>query len=1170
MDMKFKFLLILPLLVAFLQADSVEGSLPNPGPIQVRSNPLAHFSANGIGADADKFRNNADTNSLLTVVNSGRIASHVAEGNGSVRVWSYDEEYTLSELYNITSPHSTPNNDSFGYEIELNGEFLGVGSYYAMESATHAGRYYVYNASTGSLNSDFNYSPQTAQYFGIDSSLGDNFLCVLESGNLGWNTEGGISLYSLDYATNAVSFVEHLSFRYLKPSGYGIYSGALASSDRDLITVQRIEGNEAKLLSAYRIEYQSGEPSGIGLLDSKALPLDFFSYRRDVIDFSGSFAVVSDPFFDDSGRVLVYPFGSQEGFGEGIEIQETNPTSSARFGQSVRLYESDILFVSSPYHATEGCVYIYDISSISSVQLICVLWPPESSGLTQFGSNLYIDGNKLAVSSGANDLLLYDINSLLDHDNDGLLNSVETNTGINQSSTDTGTDPNNADSDLDGVPDGVEVKEGTDPNDAGSFNSFSTGLSAYFPFNGNANDESGNGIDGAINGATLTSNRFGEVGGAYRFDGDDYIDFGDEIDIGDNELTISVWVKHSSNDGEKTFISKGQSTHSIPAESGYLLMVDNGKYIVRYHDDQGRGLDVSANIENLNYWTQLVYRLSRQGDSATLTLFINGELVASSTGQVGSSNSQSNLSFGYHSKPINAHGFIVGEVDDVRIYNRALSGTEVFDLFYSETPQFQITEGSFTWQEAKADAEARGGRLAVLNTQEKIDAANEYLLRIGEWPHTWIGLTDEVETDSWVWLDGSKLSVSNWGGSEPNNSWENYAGIWDSENTPPTWADYSSTHISGAYLYEMLFSPVLDLETFYESNSHESMTIDATPTDGYPTSYTYQWSFKAAGNNSYFVIPSNFGGTATSYQISGNSGNNGTWKVEVSNNTGTTTAEFDYRVYADSDNDGLSDGQEEFILGTDPNDNDSDDDTLLDGAETNTGTWVSASDTGTDPLSNDSDSDGLNDGVETNTAEYIDATDTGTDPNDSDTDNDGLLDGAETNTNVYVSSSDTGTHPLNTDSDADGYSDYVETNTGNWTSSDDTGTDPNRVDTDNDGIIDGRETNTGAFVSLTDTGTDPNNTDSDGDGFTDIYEINTSYDPTNSEDTPDAVLVIKTAIELEFHGASGGTYRIEHSTDLGSWTTVEDNIQGESALVERLHSIDDYNRRFFRVIRTNQ
>tara|TARA_E500000318_G_scaffold78594_1_gene73457 strand:+ start:5180 stop:7462 length:2283 start_codon:yes stop_codon:yes gene_type:complete len=503
------------------------------------------------------------------------------------------------------------------------------------------------------------------------------------------------------------------------------------------------------------------------------------------------------------------------------------------------------------------------------------------------------------------------------------------------------------------------------------------------------------------------------------------------------------------------------------------------------------------------------------------------------------------------------------------------AGGDGNDITLSVTEaQFQIIEGSFTWQEAKADAEARGGRLAVLNTQEKIDAANEYLLSLGTWSNSWIGLTDEVSESEWKWINGLVLGTEDWAeqNPEPNGgATENYAAIRGSDSSG--WADVEGD-LTLSYLLEVStpepLAPVLNLETFYESNSGESITIDATPTDGYPTSYTYQWYWKAVGNNSYIVIPTNFGGTTSNYQISGNSGNNGTWKVEVTNEAGTTAAEFNYRVYADSDSDGLSDGQEEFVLGTDPNDNDSDDDSLLDGAETNTGTWVSASDTGTDPLSNDSDSDGLLDGVETNTAEYMDASDTGTDPNDPDTDNDGLLDGAETNTNVYVSSSDTGTHPLNTDSDADGYSDYVETNTGTWASSDDTGTDPNRGDTDNDGITDGRETNTGTFVSLTDTGTDPNNTDSDGDGFTDIYEINTSYDPTNSEDTPDAVLVIKTAIELEFHGASGGTYRIEHSTDLGSWTTVEDNIQGESALVERLHSIDDYNHRFFRVIRTNQ
>lgn len=730
-----------------------------------------------------------------------------------------------------------------------------------------------------------------------------------------------------------------------------------------------------------------------------------------------------------------------------------------------------------------------------------------------------------------------------------------------------------ADTDGDGVPDGLEVTEGTDPTDANDFNTFSTGLVAYYPFDGNANDASGNGIDGAINGATLTSNRFGEVDASYGFDGNDYIDFGDELDVGNNELTISLWVKHSVNDGEKTFISKGQSTHSTPAESGYLIMVDDGKYIVRYHDDQGRGLDVSANIENLNYWTHLVYRLSRQGDSATLTLFINGQLAASQTDQVGSSNSQTNLSFGVHDKQTFIGSFIVGEIDDVRIYDLALSTSEVSALYCSEAPpQFQIIEGNFTWQEAKADAEARGGRLAILNNQEKVNDASSIIPTPPDGFN--IALVGGYrESSGLYWIDGSSVDIGSLDWTENNPESEPFLAVANnSKLLDISFSDMNETNYVGYIIEKSPSPPILNLQTFYESNSGESITIDATPTDGFPTTYTYQWSYKAVGNSGYFVIPSNLGGTAANYQISGNSGNNGTWRIEVTNDTGTTSNEFEYRVFSDADSDGLSDYREASILGTDPNDNDSDDDTLLDGTETNTGTWISTSDTGTDPLSNDSDSDGLLDGVETNTAEYIDASDTGTDPNDSDTDNDGLLDGAETNTNVYVSSSDTGTHPLNTDSDADGYSDYVETNTGTWTSSGDTGTDPNLADTDNDGIIDGRETNTGTFVSLTDTGTDPNNTDSDGDGFTDKFEIDTSYDPTSSDDTPDAYSFIETAVEVNFYGANGGTYRIEHTDDIESdiWVTVENDIEGSSELIERLYSTDDYSRRFFRVIRTDQ
>lgn len=45
----------------------------------------------------------------------------------------------------------------------------------------------------------------------------------------------------------------------------------------------------------------------------------------------------------------------------------------------------------------------------------------------------------------------------------------------------------------------------------------SNGTVAYYPFNGNANDESGNGLNGIVSGATLSSDRFNQAGKAYNF-----------------------------------------------------------------------------------------------------------------------------------------------------------------------------------------------------------------------------------------------------------------------------------------------------------------------------------------------------------------------------------------------------------------------------------------------------------------------------------------------------------------------------------------------------------------------------------------------------------------------------------------------------------------------------
>ena len=71
------------------------------------------------------------------------------------------------------------------------------------------------------------------------------------------------------------------------------------------------------------------------------------------------------------------------------------------------------------------------------------------------------------------------------------------------------------------------------------------GLVAGYEFSGNANDVSGNGNDGVVSGATLTTDRFGNANSAYSFDGvDDYISAADSptLDFSSSYLTVSAWV----------------------------------------------------------------------------------------------------------------------------------------------------------------------------------------------------------------------------------------------------------------------------------------------------------------------------------------------------------------------------------------------------------------------------------------------------------------------------------------------------------------------------------------------------------------------------------------------------------------------------------------------------
>ncbi|NYG57905.1 hypothetical protein BJ980_000828 [Nocardioides daedukensis] len=175
----------------------------------------------------------------------------------------------------------------------------------------------------------------------------------------------------------------------------------------------------------------------------------------------------------------------------------------------------------------------------------------------------------------------------------------------------------------------------------------------------------------------------------------------------------------------------------------------------------------------------------------------------------------------------------------------------------------------------------------------------------------------------------------------------------------------------------------------------------------------------------------------------------------------------------DTDGDGLSDGDEVNTHGTDPLNPDSDTDTLTDGAEV-TGTSNEYDGVPTNPLNNDTDGDGLDDNVENTHS---------TDPNDTDTDNDRLTDGAEVlkhKTDPLAKDTDRDrlsdggevltwkTNPLSKDTDRDRMSDgaevlgftikkKVQTSRNVSSTIGKVRTSPVRKDTDGDGISDGAE-----------------------------------------------------------------------------------------------------------------
>lgn len=195
------------------------------------------------------------------------------------------------------------------------------------------------------------------------------------------------------------------------------------------------------------------------------------------------------------------------------------------------------------------------------------------------------------------------------------------------------------------------------------------GLVAYYPFNGNTNDESGNGWNGVGRNLTRTTDRFGNNNKAYYFNGStSSIDFG-SVPIPITNFSISVWV--NSNETRR-----GVVLQNSRYDTGFNLefLLQNGTIsfeVIHSSNNFNRGTVPVSN----GTWHHLVALCNQD----MIKLYLDGKLQSTQRGPIGT---QSDYSLIAGKDPtVNTYNY-EGSIDDIRIYDRVLTETEIEELYY--------------------------------------------------------------------------------------------------------------------------------------------------------------------------------------------------------------------------------------------------------------------------------------------------------------------------------------------------------------------------------------------------------------------------------------------------------------------------------------------------------
>ena len=298
----------------------------------------------------------------------------------------------------------------------------------------------------------------------------------------------------------------------------------------------------------------------------------------------------------------------------------------------------------------------------------------------------------------------------------------------------------------------------------------SNGLVGWWPFNGNANDESGNAYNGTVNGAALTTDRLGATNSAYSFNGNSaFIQTPTSAVNFPSGFTISVWAK---------VLGANTNTNCSFGCAEFLVTKgddgQSGRISIQYSQDTGGetfagATDYSLALNSLTQypfpqpnWHHVVYTF----DNTNYKIYLDGLLMNTIASTTAIPNLASDIVFGKMPNNTSYPYYFNGYLDDIGIWNHALTPGEITNLysavnFASPTGTDTRTEcDAYTWIDGNTYITSNNTATFTIfgGASSGCDSIVNLDLTI---LNSSAGTDTRTECSSYTWIDGNTYTANN-------------------------------------------------------------------------------------------------------------------------------------------------------------------------------------------------------------------------------------------------------------------------------------------------------------------------------------------------------------------------------------------------------------------------